>query len=129
VSFAARFEPYAYAALRIVAGFLFTFHGLQKLFGLFGGQVVDYTSRFGLAGIIETIAGPLIMLGLFTAPAAFICSGEMAVAYFTAHQPRAPWPVQNMGEPAVLFCFVFLFIATRGAGIWSLDRGRRGGGR
>lgn len=115
-----RFEPHAYAALRIVAGLLFSFHGLQK-WGLLGGQMVDLGSLRGLAAIIESIAGPLIMVGLLTAPVAFIASGEMAVAYFTSHLPRAFWPIQNAGEPAVLYCFIFLYIATRGGGRWSFD--------
>jgi putative oxidoreductase len=117
----ARLEGVAYAALRIVAGFLFWVHGLQKLFGLFGGREVELASRLGAAGLIETIAGTLIMIGLWTVPAAFIASGEMAFAYFLAHLPRGPWPVQNAGEPAVLLCFIFLFIATRGAGRISVD--------
>jgi putative oxidoreductase len=115
-----RFEPAAYAVLRMVAGLLLFFHGLQKL-GVLGGQMVPLGSLFGAAAILETVGGPLILLGLFTAPAAFILSGEMATAYFIAHQPRALWPIQNAGEPAVLFCFIFLYIATRGAGRWSVD--------
>ncbi len=118
----AKFEPYAYALLRIVAGLLFLFHGLQKLFGLYGGHVVPLTSQAGVAGVIELVGGTFVMLGLFTAPVAFICSGEMAVAYFQAHFPRAFWPVQNQGELAALYCFVFLFIATRGSGIWAVQR-------
>jgi putative oxidoreductase len=118
----AKFEPYAYALLRIVAGLLFLFHGLQKLFGLYGGHVVPLTSQAGVAGVIELVGGTFVMLGLFTAPVAFICSGEMAVAYFQAHFPQAFWPVQNQGELAALYCFVFLFIATRGSGIWAVQR-------
>lgn len=117
-------EPYAYFALRVVAGFLFFFHGLQK-FGVLGGQAVGLNSLAGAAALIETIAGPLIMLGFLTVPTAFIASGEMAFAYFIVHQPKARWPIENGGEVSVLFCFLFLFIATRGAGIWSADgRGR-----
>jgi putative oxidoreductase len=123
-----RFEPYAYALMRIVAGLLFIFHGLQKLFGMYGGQVVPVMSMPGLGGVIELVGGALIMVGLFTVPAAFICSGEMAAAYFTAHQPSGGWPIQNQGELAVLYCFVFLYIATRGSGIWSVDW-LRGGSR
>ncbi len=122
-----RFEPWMYNALRIVAGFLFFFHGLQK-FGFVGGRAVDLASRLGIAAIIETVAGPLIMTGLLTVPAAFIASGEMAFAYFTAHQPRALWPIQNGGELAALYCFIFLLVAARGPGALSLDammRGRR----
>ena len=110
-----RFEPYAYALLRIVAGLLFMFHGLQK-FGLLGGQMVPLASLFGLAAVIETVGGLLIMIGFQAGLVAFICSGEMAYAYFTAHQPRGTWPIQNGGELAALYAFIFLFIATRGAG-------------
>jgi putative oxidoreductase len=115
-----RIEPYAYFALRVVAAFLFLFHGLQK-FGLLGGQAVPMMSLIGLATLIETIGGIFLMVGFLTVPTAFIASGEMAVAYFLAHQPRAAWPIQNGGEPAVLYCFLFLFIASRGPGRWSID--------
>lgn len=121
----ARFEPHAYAALRIVAGFLFLFHGLQKLFGLFGGRTAELLSQRGAAGLIELTGGTLIMLGLFTVPAAFLCSGMMAVAYFQVHLPRSVWPIQNGGELAALYCFLFLFISTRGGGKWSLGGGRK----
>jgi putative oxidoreductase len=114
-------EP-AYALLRIVAGFLFAFHGAQKLFGAFGGTVAPFGSLRWTAGAIELVGGLLIMLGLFAAIAAFIASGEMAVAYFMSHQPQGVWPIQNRGELAALYCFVFLFIAMKGAGIWSLRR-------
>lgn len=116
-----RFEPAAYAALRVVAGFLFWFHGAQKLFGMFGGREVELVSRLGAAGIIELAGGILIMLGLGTVPAAFIASGEMAFAYVLSHQPRGGWPIQNGGELAVLNCVIFLFIATRGPGPFSFD--------
>ena len=115
-----RFEPYAYALMRIVAGLLFLFHGLQK-FGFVGGQAVPLASLFGAAAIIELVGGALIMIGLATSPVAFICSGEMAYAYFTAHQPRGTWPIQNQGELAALYCFVFLYISTRGGGALSVD--------
>ena len=118
-----RFEPYAYALLRIVAGLLFLFHGLQK-FGVLGGQLtLPPVSLIGLAAIIETVGGLLIMIGFATSPVAFICSGEMAYAYFTAHQPRGTWPIQNGGEPAALFAFIFLYISTRGGGMLSVDGG------
>ena len=113
-------EP-TYALLRIVAGFLFSFHGAQKLFGMFDGTARPLASLMGLAGIIELAAGVLIMVGLFAGLAAFVASGQMAFAYFLSHAPRGGWPVQNEGELAVLFCFLFLFISARGAGIWSLD--------
>jgi putative oxidoreductase len=123
-----RIEGPAYALLRIVAGLMFIFHGLQKILGMFGGTAVPLVTRAGLAGTIEIVAGILIMVGLFTSIAAFIASGEMAAAYFIAHAPRAFWPIQNAGELAVLYCFVFLYIASRGSGRWSLD-GLRGSGR
>lgn len=117
-----RFEPYAYALLRIVAGLLFLFHGLQKLFGMYGGQAVELLSLRGLAGLIELVGGAMIMIGLYTSPVAFIASGEMAVAYFMSHQPQAFWPIQNRGELAALYCFVFLYISTRGSGPLSVRR-------
>lgn len=119
-----RFEPTAYALLRIVAGFLFACHGLQKLLGVLGGQRVALASMLGAASLIETVGGLLVMIGLFTSPAAFICSGEMAFAYFMVHQPKGTFPIQNAGEPAVLYCFIFLFIATRGGGFLSVGKGR-----
>lgn len=116
-----RYAPYVYTAFRFVTGFLFMFHGLQK-FGLLGGQAQPIASMLGAAAIIEAGGGLLVAIGLFTRPAAFIASGEMAVAYFMAHQPKGTWPIQNQGELAVLFCFAFLYIATRGAGRYSVDR-------
>lgn len=109
-----------YAIFRIVVGFLFLFHGLQKLFGAFGGEPVGLVSLMGLAGTIELVCGLLVMLGLFARWAAFLASGTMAVAYFMAHFPRAFWPIENRGELAVVYCFAFLYIAARGAGMWSL---------
>lgn len=114
-----RFEPYAYALLRIVAGLLFLFHGLQK-FGVLGGQMVPLASLIGLAAIIETVGGALIMVGFLAAPVAFICSGEMAYAYFTAHLPKGTWPIHNGGELAALYAFLFLYISTRGNGTLSI---------
>jgi putative oxidoreductase len=123
----ASLAPYVYAVLRIIAGLLFVCHGGQKLFGWFGGEPVPLGSLFGVAGIIEIVLGLLITIGLLTSYAAFIASGEMAVAYFMAHYPKSFWPLENQGEPAVLFCFIFLYMATRGSGIWSVDaaRGKR----
>ena len=121
--FLRRFEPHAYAMLRIVSGLLFLFHGLQK-FGLLGGQMVPLASMLGAAAVIETVGGLLIMIGLATSPVAFLCSGEMAYAYFTAHQPRGTWPIQNGGELSALYAFIFLFIATRGGGMLSVDGGK-----
>jgi putative oxidoreductase len=119
------FGPYAYALLRIIAGLSFVCHGGQKIFGWFGGEPVPLGSLFGLAGIIEIVLGTLITIGLVTGIAAFIASGEMAAAYFIGHFPKSFWPLENAGEPAVLFCFIFLYIATQGAGIWSVDDARR----
>ena len=117
-----RFEPYFYALLRIVAGLMFLMHGTQKLFGFPGGKpTVELGSLMGVAGIIETVGGLMITLGLFASVAAFIASGEMAVAYFKAHLPQSGLPILNQGEPAVLYCFLFLYIASRGSGIWSID--------
>ncbi|PJJ47808.1 DoxX family protein [Hymenobacter chitinivorans] len=122
------YASYAYALLRIVVGLLFAMHGSQKLLGFPGdGSTVPLASLMGVAGIIELVGGLLIMLGLFTRPAAFLASGTMAVAYFMAHFPKHPLPIINQGELAVVYCFVFLFIAAYGSGIWSLDslRGSR----
>lgn len=113
-------SPYLYAALRIVAGLLFAQHGVQKLFGLLGGTPMPVFSQLWVAGVIETFGGLAIALGLFTSPVAFVASGQMAVAYFQAHLPRGFWPVQNGGELAVLNCFLFLYIASRGSGRFSL---------
>ena len=120
----AAFAPYAYTILRIIAGLLFLCHGGQKLFGWFGGQPVPLGSLFGVAGILEIVLGILITIGLLTGTAAFVASGEMAVAYFIGHFPKSFWPLENQGEPAVLFCFIFLYMATRGSGIWSIDAAR-----
>lgn len=115
-------EGYAYAAMRIVTGFLFLFHGLQKVLGMYGGQVQAVGSLPWVAGVIELAGGILVLIGLFTSLTAFICSGEMAAAYFMAHFPKGFWPVENGGELAALYCFVFLYIASRGGGPLSLDR-------
>ena len=108
--------------LRIVTGLLFWQHGAQKLFGwLSGNQVGNLMSQHGLAGILEFVGGILIVLGLFTRPVAFVLSGQMAVAYFQAHFPQSFWPIENRGELAALFSFVFLFLAANGGGAYSLD--------
>ena len=120
-----RLADVAYAAMRVVLAFLFFCHGIQKLTGALGGQQVALGSLRGVASLIETVGGPLIAIGLFTSPVAFIASGEMAAAYFISHAPRGGLPVQNRGELAVALCFVFLYIATRGGGRFSLDRVRR----
>lgn len=112
-----------YSAARAVAGFLFLAHGVQKLFGALGAeQAVAPLSMPGIAGLIELVGGTLIMVGLYTPLAAFVCSGEMAAAYFIAHAPQGFWPIVNRGELAALYCFVFLYFASRGSGPFSLDR-------
>jgi putative oxidoreductase len=123
------YSPYIYAVMRIVIGFLFACHGAQKLLGVLGGfgpsgETAPLFSMMGLAGVIEFFGGLLIILGWQTGYAAFIASGQMAAAYFMAHHPRGFWPILNDGEPAVLFCFVFLYIASKGGGLWSIDRMR-----
>lgn len=131
-----RAKQITFFLLRVVAGLLFMQVGGMKLFAWFGGIPAAMggqprlMSQIGIGGILEFFGGIAIMLGLFTRPVAFILSGEMAVAYFQFHQPKGMWPVQNHGEPAVLLCFIFLFFAAHGAGIWSLDaliRRKRGG--
>jgi putative oxidoreductase len=118
-----RFSPQCYALLRIVAGLLFACHGAQKLFGVLGGQQGPLASQFGLAGVIELVGGLMIAVGFLTGFVAFVASGEMAAAYYKAHLPRGLWPIQNGGELAVLYCFLYLYISTRGSGIWGLDKG------
>jgi putative oxidoreductase len=114
-----------FALTRIAVGFLFFCHGAQKLFGLFGGRTQPLFSLMGLAGVIEFAGGLLVMVGLFTGWAAFICSGQMAVAYFMSHSPRGLLPISNGGELSALYAWVFLHIATRSAGPWSLDSLRK----
>jgi putative oxidoreductase len=121
--FLGRYSEIAYTLLRVVAGLLFAVHGAQKLFGVLGGQKMPLASLFGLAGVIELVGGLLIAIGLFTSWAAFIASGEMAVAYFMVHAKQGFWPVLNKGELAVVYCFLFLYIACRGGGRWSVGRG------
>ncbi|HET9597492.1 MAG TPA: DoxX family protein [Anaeromyxobacteraceae bacterium] len=110
-----------YALFRFVIGFLFACHGAQKLFGAFGGIPVPLAGLVLAAGIIEFVGGVLVAVGLLTSWAAFICSGQMAVAYFMAHAPGGFWPIVNKGEPAVIYCFTFLYIAARGTGAYGLD--------
>jgi putative oxidoreductase len=110
----AGYTAQAYAAMRIVIGLLFFCHGLQKVFGLFGGVngvAVPLFTLLGIAGLIELVAGALIAVGFSTGTAAFIASGYMAAAYFMGHFPRGFWPIQNEGELAVLDCIVFLYMA------------------
>jgi putative oxidoreductase len=118
-----RFSPQFYALMRIVVGLLFACHGAQKLLGVFGGPQFPIASQFGLAGVIELVGGVMIAVGFMTGFVALIASGEMAYAYFTVHAPKGPWPIRNAGELAVLYCFIFLYIASRGSGIWGIDRG------
>jgi putative oxidoreductase len=117
--------PYLRSVLRIMAAFSFITHGTQKLFAVPSAMPprppVELMSLFGVAGVLEVVGGSLLLLGLFTRPVAFILSGQMAVAYFMVHFPQSFWPVLNGGEPAMLFCFVFLYLAAAGAGPWSLD--------
>jgi putative oxidoreductase len=114
------FEGTFFALLRIVAGFMFACHGAQKLFGVLGkGRATSTFMQF--AGVLEFGLGILIAVGLFTGIAAFLASGEMAVAYFRAHAPQGFWPILNGGELAALYCFLFLYIAAHGAGKWSID--------
>jgi len=115
-----KYSNFFYALMRIIAGALFACHGAQKLFGVFGGQKQEEALLIA-AGVIEFVGGILIAAGLFTNIVAFIASGEMAAAYFKRHYPGGFWPIVNRGELAVLFCFAFLYIASRGAGILSID--------
>jgi len=137
-----RYSSVTYALFRIVFGYVFLLYGSQKMFGWFGGPQAQLMSLQGAAGVVETLGGLLIMLGLFTKVAAFLASGEMAVAYFYVHvmqlgqPPMGPGGVQgllipqmNKGIDAALFCFAFLYIATHGSGIWSVDAAMRKKGR
>lgn len=121
----ARRSPYALAALRIISGLIFLAHGTQKFLGFPGGEMAGagfpLNNPGAFAGVIEVVAGTLIVLGLFTRPAAFIASGTMAVAYWMAHAPQSPFPVNNGGDAAILYCFVFLYLVFAGPGAWSLD--------
>ena len=121
----AQWSPRLLSILRIVAGFLFFEHGAQKLFGFpapMPGGGPALASLAGVSGIIEFGGGLLLLLGLFTRPVAFLLAGEMAVGYFMVHVHRGFWPLLNGGELAVLYCFVFLYLAAVGGGPWSVDR-------
>jgi putative oxidoreductase len=122
--FLGRYTDVIYTLLRVVAGLMFALHGAGKILGL-GGQKVPLASLFGASGVIELVGGLLVAIGLFTSVAAFICSGEMAVAYFMVHAPQGLHPVANKGELAALYCFVFLYIAAQGAGRYSVDGSRK----
>jgi putative oxidoreductase len=122
VDFMSKYSAQTYALLRIVAGFLFLWHGMQKVFSFPGGSSDVRPFHIAwIAGPIELIGGVLLMIGLFTRPVAFLCSGLMAFAYWMSHGTRALLPIENRGELAALYCFLFLFISAFGAGIWSLD--------
>lgn len=124
--FLGKYSDYLYALLRIVAGLMFAMHGSQKLFGWPGNKpTVQIASLMGAAGVIELVCGLMIGIGLMAGFAAFIASGEMAVAYFMMHAPKASIPILNEGELAVLYCFLFLYIASRGSGRLSIDSVRR----
>ena len=118
-----RFSPQFYALLRIVSGFLFLLHGTQKFFDVpsSGKPAMPLNALMTAAGVIEIVTGLMVMIGLLAGLAAFIASGEMAVAYFMVHQPMGPLPIQNGGELASLLCFIFLYIAATGSGTWSVD--------
>ena len=125
--FLERYQPQLHALLRIVTGLLFLEHGTAKLFGfpVFPeGMPHPLPTLILASAIIELVCGLLVAVGLFTRLAAFIAAGEMAVAYFMAHFPKSFWPIVNMGEAAILYCFIFQFLAAAGAGAWSVDGAR-----
>ena len=117
--------PYLKSLLRIVPAFMFLQAGTMKLFGwpmsMPGGQTAPLLSQTGIGGLLEVFGGTLLLLGLFTRPVAFILAGEMAVAYFQFHQPQGLWPILNQGQPAVLYCFIWLYLSAAGAGPLSID--------
>jgi len=128
-SFLGRYSTYIYAIFRIVIGFMFMLHGAQKLLGWPPAkQAGEVAGILLVAGVIELVGGFLIAIGFFSSIAAFLASGEMAVAYFMVHQAGGALPIQNGGELAVLYCFAFLYIAARGSGVWSVDSIFRGSG-
>ena len=123
-AFITSYEPYFRSILRIMAAFTFSLHGWQKFVGMFGGlggAKPPLASLMGVAGVLETFGGALILLGLFTRPVAFLLAGEMAVGYFLVHAPRGFWPLLNGGEITVFYCFWFLWLSTAGPGPISLD--------
>lgn len=123
------FADIALSLLRVVAGFLYLQHGAQKLFGVLGQEAAPLASMMGVAGVLEFFGGLLILFGVFTRPVAFVLSGQMAVAYFMAHLPRGFWPIENGGELAALYAFVYLFLFAVGGGSYSVDGMMRGGGQ
>jgi putative oxidoreductase len=116
-----KYSDVLYAVMRLVVGILFACHGAQKIFGVLGGQSQLANPRLLTGGVIEFVGGGLVALGLGAGYAAFLAAGEMAVAYFTVHASGGFWPIVNKGELAVLYCFVFLYVATRGSGRFSID--------
>ncbi len=124
MAFLSKWSEEILSALRIVASFMFIQHGTQKLFGFpvpARGPYELLTLSPGLAGLLEVALGPLLLVGLFTRPVAFVLSGLMAFAYFLGHAPRGFWTLGNGGEAAVLYCFAFLYISAAGGGKWSID--------
>jgi putative oxidoreductase len=122
--------PRLLAALRIVSALLFLEHGLVKVIGFPPGAAPGQQallSLFGIAGLIETVGGVLLLIGLFTRPVAFLLAGEMAVGYFMVHAPQGFFPAVNGGDAAILFCFVFLYLSAAGPGAWSADEMRKSG--
>lgn len=120
-----RWHPQLLAILRIVTGLLFLEHGLSKFFGFpVPFPVQPLPPLLIAAGVIECVTGVLITIGLFTRIAAFLAAGEMAVAYWMMHFPQGFWPLANKGEAAILYCFIFLYLAAAGAGAWSVDAAR-----
>ncbi len=117
--------PQLKSVLRIVAGFVFIQYGTMKLFGwpmaMPGGQTAAVLTQVGVAGALEVFGGALLLVGLFTRPVAFLLSGEMAVAYFQVHAPQSFWPIINQGQPAILYCFLWLYLSAAGGGPWSVD--------
>ncbi len=124
-SFMQSYARHTYGLMRIVTGFLFLWHGTQKLFNVPTPPPEIPPFVIAIAGPIELVGGTLVMIGLFTGWAAFLCSGLMAFAYWMAHGTQALLPIQNMGELAALYCFVFLYISSQGSGIWSVDAARK----
>jgi putative oxidoreductase len=115
-------EPRVLSIVRIMVGLLFIEHGMSKLLGFPPGPSPSMFALAWFAGVIELVGGALVVLGLFTRIAAFIMSGEMAIGYFLSHAPRGFFPMLNGGDAAVLYCFIFLYFAVAGGGVWSLDR-------
>jgi putative oxidoreductase len=122
--------PYVLSIVRVIAAFLFVQYGTAKLFAfpaavMPGGGTAPLASLAGFAGALELVGGAFLLVGWFTRPVAFLLSGEMAVAYFIGHAPHGFWPVLNQGSPAILFCFLWLYVSTAGPGSWSVDALRR----